>query len=171
MRGELLQQVDVARHQRVLGDDADRLAALGRDFEAAARELELALGRLVAIGDAGEGDRLRPPARPGEPLAQQLRGAVLHQHLGLEIEAGAEAQVFVIRPGVAVAAAVGAAAVRIDAVAEADVRAVVLGDDRLRLVGADTRSAADRARPGNLHRRATCSKSSSQRTARYGLAG
>ena len=33
--GKLLEQIDVARHERVLGDDADRLPALGRDFDAA----------------------------------------------------------------------------------------------------------------------------------------
>ena len=153
VRGQLLQQIDVARDQGVLGDDADRLAALGGDFQAAAGELELALGRLVAIGDAGEGDRLRPPVRPGEPLAQQLGGAMLHQDLGFEVEAGAEAQVLVARPGVAVAAAVGAAAVGIDAVAEADVGAVVFGDDRLRLVGQVLGRRAVELRPGTPRRR------------------
>ena len=73
--------------------------------------------------------------RLGQEVAQQLGRAVLDEDFGLEVEPGREAQVLVRRPGVAVAAAVGAAAVGVDAVAEADVGAVVLGDDRLRLVG------------------------------------
>src|SRR5690348_730887 len=104
--GELLQQVDVAADECVLRDDADRLAAFGSDGHAAARDFELALGRLVAIGDAGEGDRLRLPLRAAEELAKLFGGAVLDEDFGFEVEAGRETKVFVVRPGVAVAAAV-----------------------------------------------------------------
>ena len=35
---EIVEQVDVARHQLALGDDRDRIAELGKDLEAAAGE-------------------------------------------------------------------------------------------------------------------------------------
>ena len=69
---QLAQEVRVARHQRRLGDDADGVAELGEHLEAAARDLELALDRLVAVGDAGERDQLGLPSRRGERGAQQL---------------------------------------------------------------------------------------------------
>ena len=67
---------------------------------------KLALGRLVAIGDAGEGDRLPAASSVGRESSQQLGGVILDEDLGFEIEAGAEAQVFVRGAGVAIAAAV-----------------------------------------------------------------
>ena len=60
---------------------------------------------------------------------------MLDQHLRLEIDARVQPEIFVTRPGIAIAAAVSTAAIRIDAVAERDVGAIVLGDDRLRIVG------------------------------------
>jgi hypothetical protein len=59
---------------------------------------------------------------------------MLHQDFALEVAARAEAQVFVRRPRVAVGAAVEATPVRIDAEAEPEIRAVVLGEDALALV-------------------------------------
>ena len=104
--------------------------------------MEFALDGLIAIGDAGEGDRFRPPVGASEPVAEEFGRAVFDEHLGFEVEAGGEAEVFVVRPGVAVAAAVRAAAVGIHAIAEADVGAVVLGDDGLRIVGQVLRGRA-----------------------------
>ena len=59
---------------------------------------------------------------------QQLRRVVLDEHLRLEIEPRVHAQRFVRRPGIAIGAAVLAAAIGIDAVAERNVRAVVLAN-------------------------------------------
>ena len=54
--------------------------------------------------------------------------------LGLEVDPGVHAQVLVRRPGVAVAASMSTAPVRIDAVAKGYVWAVVLADDALCVV-------------------------------------
>src|SRR5690606_33463303 len=64
----------------------------------------------------------------------------LHHDLPLEIRAGAEAQVLVRGPRIAVRAAVEAAAVGIDAVAEAEVGAVVPRKDLARVVLEDAKA-------------------------------
>ena len=60
---------------------------------------------------------------------------MLHQDFRFEVQARAHPQIFVVRPGVTIAAAVRTAPVGVEAVAERNVRAVVFGDDRLRIVG------------------------------------
>src|SRR4051812_38707196 len=59
---------------------------------------------------------------------------MLYQHLRFEIQPGAQSQILMPRPGIAIAAAVRAASIWIYAVAKPDVRAIVFGDNRLRLV-------------------------------------
>lgn len=98
-------------------------------------QAEVPLGRLVAVGDAGEADHLRLPLVAVEPLAEEVGRAVLDEDFRLEIEAGAQAEVFVAGAGVAVAAAVLATAIRVQAVAERDIGAVVLRDDAFGAVG------------------------------------
>ena len=51
------EQVEVALDQRRLGDDGDRVIALGQHFEDAAGDPVLALDRLVAVGVGAERDR------------------------------------------------------------------------------------------------------------------
>ena len=65
---------------------------------------------------------------------KQLRRVLLHHDLALEIESGGEPKIFVGRPRKAVDAAMLAAAIRIDARLESDIRAVVPRDDRFRQV-------------------------------------
>src|SRR5207253_1065912 len=112
----------------VLGDDGDRVAKLGEHFKTAPRQLYAALDRLIAIGDAADAQNARLPARRGKLAAEQLRSVFLDEDLRLEVQAGGEAEVFMIGPRVAIDATVLAAAVRIDAGVEADVGAVVGGD-------------------------------------------
>ena len=101
-RASSREEVGVARDQRRLGDHADRVPELGEDLEAAAREPQPALDRLVAVGVAGERHHLRLPARRAKRLAQQLGRVVLHHDAALEVEPGAEAEVLVGGAGVAV---------------------------------------------------------------------
>ena len=54
-----LQDVDVARHQRRLGDDADRMAELGQHLQDLPRDAVAALDRLVGIGVGAERDGAR----------------------------------------------------------------------------------------------------------------
>src|SRR5207248_2242945 len=92
------------------------------------------------IGYAADRDRLRLPVRREELLAQQLRRILLHHDLRLEVETGREAEVLVRRTGKAVRASVLAAAIRVDAVLEADVGRVVARDDGPRRIAQVNRS-------------------------------
>ena len=91
----------------------------------------LALDRLVGIGDGAERNEFGHIARLRQLPLQQLGGVDLGVQLGLEIEAGGMAEVAVRGPGEAVDAAVLAAAIGVDRLVEADVGAVVAGDDAL----------------------------------------
>src|SRR6185369_11589021 len=102
------------------------IAKLGEDLEAAASDAQAAFNRLIAVGVAGERNDLRLPAWRGEGLTQQRRSVLLHHDALLEIETGAEAQIFVRGPRITVDAAVLAAAVGMQAEAETQVRTVVL---------------------------------------------
>ena len=73
----------------------DRVPELGQHREAAPRQLEAPLGRLIRIGHARERDDLRLPALRREALAQQLGRALLHQDARLEVEPRREAEVLV----------------------------------------------------------------------------
>ena len=74
-------------------------------------------------------------SRPIEPLPKQVGRLVLDENLRLEVETRAESQVFVAGSGIAIRAAVLATAIRVQAKAEGDIRALVFGDDALRPVG------------------------------------
>jgi len=126
---ELGEHVDVAGDEMVFGDDGDGIAEFGEDFEAAASEFEAAFDRLIAVGDAAEGDDFGLPFFGGKLFAQEFGSVFLDHDFGFEIEAGRETEVFVERAGVAVDAAVLAAAIGIDAGFESDVGAVVVSDD------------------------------------------
>ena len=136
----LTENIDIAGDERILRDDADRVAKLAADFEAPPCDLQVALDRLIRIGDAAEVHRGRLPFLGQEFAAQQFRRIVFHHDLGFEIEPGREAEILVIWPSVAIGAAVLAAAIRIDAVREADVGTVVVGDDRARVIDEELRA-------------------------------
>ena len=120
--------------------------ALGGDLQAAAGQPELPLGGLVGVGDARHGDRLGPPASSRARNVPESSGASSLTMIFVSKSSPAlKPEVLVGRPGVAIAAAVRAAPVRVDAVAEAHVGAVVLGDDGLRAVGRGTRWAGRQA--------------------------
>ena len=98
------EEVGVAPHQRVLGDDRHRVAELRQHREAPPGQLQLPLDGLVAVGDAAHGDHLRRPARRGQLCAQQLRRVLLDHDPGLEVETRREAEVLVGGTGEAVVA-------------------------------------------------------------------
>ena len=56
---EFLQHVDVARDQKILRDERDRIAEFRQHLQARARDAELPLGRLIAIGHAAHAQHLR----------------------------------------------------------------------------------------------------------------
>ena len=92
---ELGEEIGVARDERRLGDRRHGIPELGEHLEAAPRDAEPALDRLVAVGVAGERDDLRLPAGSGEGLAQELGRVLLNHDPPLEVEPGAEAEVLV----------------------------------------------------------------------------
>src|SRR5262249_10906559 len=102
MPRELGEEIGVARNQRRLGDRGHGVTELREDLEAAARDAEPTLDRLVAVRVAREGDDLRLPARRGEFCPQELGRVLLHHDAPLEVEPGAEAEVLVRRAGVAI---------------------------------------------------------------------
>ena len=131
---ELTEDIAVAGDEGVLRDDRDRVAQLGAHLEAGAGQPELAFGRLIAVGHAAERDALRLPARRGQLEAEQFGRAEFHHDFGLEIEPARETEKLVIRPCVAVGAAVLATSIRIQGPGEGQVGAVVGGEDRFRRV-------------------------------------
>src|SRR5262249_32758018 len=128
---------DVALDDRRLGDDAHRVPELRADLEAAAGQPQRGLERLVAVGDPTEDHQLSLPGWFPEGLPEQLGRTALHDDLGVEVGPGAEAEVLVTRPRVAVGAGVHAAPVGVHAEVEADVGAIVGCEDSLRRVVPD----------------------------------
>ncbi len=124
-------QVEVALDARRLGDERERMRALGHDRDHRARDAQLPLDRLVGVGGRADVDRRRPIGTRRERRAQALGGVHLGDDLGLEVEPRRHAQVAVRRPGEAVDAAVLAAAIGIDREVEVDVGRVVAREDRL----------------------------------------
>ena len=61
--GHRREQVEVAGHEPVLGDDSDGLPCLGRHLQTAASQLESPFGRLVAVGDPRKANHLRLSSR------------------------------------------------------------------------------------------------------------
>ena len=109
----------------------DRVPGFEQHFEDGAHDPVLALRRLVGIGIGTDGDGLDAVARRPEFAAQLRRGVGLDEDFLLEIESGRQAEIGVGRPGIAIGAAVLAATIGIDRTVEADIGAVVAGNDRL----------------------------------------
>ena len=128
-RGHAGQDIDVAHHQGRLGDDADRMAGAVQHLEDGAGYAALPLDRLIGVGDGAERYVFRHVAGIAEFLLQQLGGVDLGVELGLEIEARRVAEVGMRGAGEAVDAAVLATPIGVDGLVEADVGAVVAGDD------------------------------------------
>jgi hypothetical protein len=91
--------------------------------------LQAALDRLVTVGDAAHREQLRLPSRRREFLAQQARRVLLDHDARLEIQPGGKSKILVRVPRVTIGATMLAAAIRVDARAEGNVRAVVVSDD------------------------------------------
>ena len=65
-----LEQIDIARHQMILGYDHHRITVFEKDFQTAPRKLLLFFHGLVAIGIAAQRHDLRRPRTAGQLLAQ-----------------------------------------------------------------------------------------------------
>src|SRR5262245_53250673 len=118
----------------VLGNDQYGVAKLPEHLEAGARQSEPALDRLIGVGDAGERNHLRLPGLSRQLLAQQRRGIALDQDLGLEVEARREAEGLVCGARETIGASMLATSIRIEAVLEPHVWALIACEDRARSV-------------------------------------
>ena len=130
--GHRRQDVDVARDEMRLRDDADRMVRPRQHLEHRARDPELLLDRLVGVGVRAHRHGLRRVARLCQLLLEELGGVRLREQLGLEIEPGREPLIGVGRAREAVDAAMLAAAIGVDRAVEADVGRVVSRDDGAR---------------------------------------
>jgi hypothetical protein len=101
-----------------------------------AREPQLALDGLVAVGGGADRDLARLVALAPQLGAQHFDDVALGDQLGLEIQAGREIEVAVRGPREAVDAAVLAAAVRVERAVEVDVGRFVSGEHRLHVLEA-----------------------------------
>ena len=146
-RRELGQEVAVAGDEKALGDDADRVAELGEDLEALPGQLELPLGRLVAVADAAHAHELWVPAGQRQLMAEQRGRTLLDQDPRLEVQPAVPAKKFVEGARVAIGAAVLAAPVDIHADGKGNVGALVRREEGLRRVHVEFR-----ARMGLLRR-------------------
>ena len=112
-----------------------RIAMVEQHFEAAARQLEAPLRRLIAVGDARERDGVAAPPGLGEGGAEQRRRLVLDHDARLEVQPGAKAQSLMRRPRIAIRTTVLTTAIGVEAIGETEIRAVVARQDRLGVIG------------------------------------
>lgn len=126
--GEALQEVDILHNSSRLGDDGAGVLEAFEDFEHGAGEAERALDGLVGVGVGAECEGGGLVAGLSELLFEEGGDIGLVDEAGFEIEAGGVAEEGVAGAGVAIDAAVFAAAIGVDRAIEADVRAVVPGD-------------------------------------------
>jgi len=127
--GQRLQNIEVAQHAGRFRHDADRVIEPVQHRQHRAGELQRALDRLVRVGVGAQRQGARHVARLAQFLLQQLRHVRLEGQPGFEIEAGRIPEIGVRRPGIAVDAAMLAAAIGVHRAIEADVGRLVPGDD------------------------------------------
>jgi hypothetical protein len=113
------------------------MAEFAQHLEHAARDLMLALDRLIGIGVGAKRDDRAFVFGMCELGAQQLGRFEFREQPRLEVEPGREAEIGVRRPRKAVDAAMLAAPVRVDRLLEGNVGRVVARDDAARLIGRD----------------------------------
>ena len=113
------------------------MVVFGQHLEDAPGDLEVALDRLVGIGVGSKGDGTATVARIGKLLFKQGRGVALGEQAGFEIEPRRKAEPGMGGAGIAIDAAVLAAAIGIDRAIEGDVGGGIARDHGLALVGAD----------------------------------
>ena len=124
------QDVEVAQHAGRLGDDGHGMAESLQHLQHAAGDAQCPLDRLVGIGVGAERHRPRHVAGPAKLLFQKRRQVGLDVEQRLEVETGRVPEIGMGRPGVAIDAAMLAAAVGVDGAVEADIRRAVPGDRR-----------------------------------------
>ena len=123
------EDVDIALDRGVLRDERDRLVELRAHFEDRARDLQLALDRLVRVGVHADDELFAAVSGPRKLLAQQLRRIHFREDARFEVDARRKVAVGVGGAGEAIEATMLASAVRIERLRKSDVRRIVVRDD------------------------------------------
>ncbi len=127
------QDVGIAKDERALGGDRDRMMESFEHFEHLPGDPEFLFDRLIGVGAGAHLQALGIIARLRELPFQDARGVGLGEQPGLEIEARREADVRMVRAGEAVDATVFATAVGVQGDVEPQIRAIVARQDRAHL--------------------------------------
>src|SRR5262245_2624160 len=90
---KLCKQVQVPANQDALGNQAHGIAEFTAHFQAAACQSVHGFQGLVAIGIAGEYDRLAVPRLLAKCLAQEVWRIDLHHNFSVKISTGAEVEI------------------------------------------------------------------------------
>src|SRR5581483_8427884 len=135
VRGDLLQQLDIAQHQIGLGDDAEPQAVVQRQlFQNAARDLVAPFSRLIGIGRRAQRDLLAVLDLL-QLLSQQPRRLLLDVNLALEVDAIAHLHELVRVARITIFAAELAASVGVDGPRERHARGSAAIEQRARRKG------------------------------------
>src|SRR5579871_4296219 len=131
----LRQQLEVAQHERALGDDRDRVARARQHLEDRSRDAHAPLDGLVGIGVGAESYGLADVPGLCELRFQHSRRILLVEQTSLEIDSGRQTHVGMARARVAITATMTAAPIRVDRLLERDIGRVVGADHFARAVG------------------------------------
>ena len=131
------EDVRIARDQRRLGHDADRVVVPVEHLEDTPCDSEAALGRLVGVGVGAHRNHPALIARARQLALELGRRIVLGEDAALEVLAGREAEIGVGRARVAIDAAMLAAAIDVDGTVEPEIGRIVAGDYRAAGIGPD----------------------------------
>ena len=112
----------------ILGHDNHGIPKLSKDLQTSAREPQLSFERLISIGNTADRHNLWLPFPRSQLCSKQLRGVFFDKNSGLEVQACGETEILMIRTCVTIDASVLTASIRIDTGFEADIRAVIEGD-------------------------------------------
>lgn len=127
---QFAQQVEVAKDQRALGDDGQRVTEAQQHLQHLAGQAAFAFQRLVGVGIGTQVDRRAAIAGLAQFLLQRAGDVALGDQPGLEIDPRREVPIGMAGPRIAVDAAMLATTVGIDRAIEREVRRLVAGDHR-----------------------------------------
>ncbi len=129
--GQRHQQIQIAQHQRALGDDVHRMLEAQQDFQRTAGQLLFAFDGLIRIGVDAQRNGLRHVARLAQLLLEAFGEVGLGDQPRLEIDPRRHVPIGMAGPRKTVDAAVLTAAIGIDRAVEADVRRLIAGQHAL----------------------------------------
>ena len=130
--GHAAKDVQVARDQGVLGDDADWQLPLSQHLQQRARNAQFAFDGLVRVGVGTQHDQGWLVTRLGQLGTQQGGCIALGENLRFKIKTRRQTQVGVRGSGIAIHAAMLATLIGVDALLKADVGRLVAADDAAR---------------------------------------